>query len=80
MADSLSSEGVTIKILVGYNLTHINLFYEILQINEFNQGEPELPVGSVTVPEAPDPEFLQATVSGVGVSKSPRKTTTIYAR
>ena len=52
----------------------------MLQINKFNQGEPELPVGSVTVPETPDPEVLQATTSGVGVSKSPIKTTTIYTR
>ena len=52
----------------------------MLKINEFNQGGPGLPVGSVTVPEPPDPEVLQATTSGVGVSKSPRKTTTIYTR
>ena len=52
----------------------------MLQINKFNQGEPELPVGSVTVPEIPDPEVLQATTSGVGVSKSPIKTITIYTR
>ena len=32
------------------------------------------------MPEPPDPEVLQATTSGVGVSKSPRKTTTIYTR
>ena len=52
----------------------------MLQINEFNQGGPELPEGSVTVPEPPGPEVLQVTTSGVGVSKSPRKTTTIYTR
>ena len=52
----------------------------MLQINEFNQGGPELPVGSVTVPEPASPEVLQATTSGVGVSRSPRKTTTIYTR
>ena len=45
----------------------------MLQINEFNQGGPELPEESVTVPEPPDPEVLQATTSGVGISKSPRK-------
>ena len=28
----------------------------------------------------PNPEVLQATTSGVGVSKSPKKTTTIYTR
>ena len=39
----------------------------------------EQPVGSVTVPESPGPEVLQATTSGVGVSKSPRKTN-IYTR
>ena len=50
------------------------------QINEFNQGGPELPVGSVTVPEPPGQEVLQATTSGVGVSKSPKKTATIYTR
>ena len=58
-------------------MTHINLSYEMLQINEFNQEGPELPVESVTVPEPPVPEVLQTTTSGVGVSKSPRKTTTI---
>ena len=52
----------------------------MLQANEFNQGGPELPVGSVTLPESPSPEVLQATTSGVGVSKSPRKSTTIYTR
>ena len=52
----------------------------MFKINEFNQGGPELPEGSVTVPEPPGPEVLQATTSGVGVSKSPRKTTTIYTR
>ena len=52
----------------------------MLQINEFNQGGPELPVASVTVPEPASPEVLQATTSGVGVSRSPRKTTTIYTR
>ena len=53
----------------------------MLQINEFNQGGPELPAGSVTVPEPPpNPEVLQATTSGVGVSKSSRKTTNIYTR
>ena len=34
----------------------------------------------MTVPEPPDPKVLQATTSGVGVSKSPRKATTIYTR
>ena len=52
----------------------------MLQLNEFNQGGPELPEGSVTVPEPPGPEVLQATTSGVEVSKSPSKTTTIYTR
>ena len=52
----------------------------MLQINEFNQEGPELPVESVTMPEPPVPEVLQTTTSGVGVSKSPRKTTTIYTR
>ena len=32
------------------------------------------------VPKPPGPEVLQATTSGVGVSKSPRKTTTICTR
>ena len=36
------------------------------QINEFNQGGPELPVGSVTVPELPGPEVWQATTSVLG--------------
>ena len=52
----------------------------MFKINEFNQGGPELPEESVTVPEHPGTEVLQATTSGVGVSKSPRKTTTIYTR
>ena len=52
----------------------------MLQINKFNQGGPELPEGSVTVPEHPNPEIFQVTTSGVGVSKSLRKTTTIYTR
>ena len=52
----------------------------MFKINEFNQGGPELPEGRVTVPEPPGPEVLQVTTSGVGVSKSPRKTTTIYIR
>ena len=30
----------------------------MLQINEFNQGGPELSVGSVTVPKPPGPEVL----------------------
>ena len=34
----------------------------------------------MTVPEPPCPEISQATTSGVGVSKSPRKVTTIYTR
>ena len=32
------------------------------------------------MPEPPGPEVLEATTSGVGVSKSPRKTATIYIR
>ena len=80
MAVSLSSDGVTIEILVVTQPYTYQPFYEMSQINEFNQGAPELPVGSVTVPELPGPEFWQATTSGVGVSKSPRKTTTIYTR
>ena len=52
----------------------------MLQVNEFNQGEPEFPVGSVTVPRPPNTEVLQATTSDVGVSKSPGKTNTIYTR
>ena len=50
----------------------------MFKINEFNQWGPELPEGSVTVPEPPGPEVLQATTSGAGVSKSPRKASTIY--
>ena len=52
----------------------------MLQIKEFNLGGTELPVGSVTVPKPPGPEVSHATTSGVGVSKSSRKTTTIYTR
>ena len=80
LAGSLSSNGVMMKTLVviqPYTYQHL---YEMLQINEFNQEGPELPVGSVTVPEPPGPEVLQTPTSGVGVSKSPRKTTTIYTR
>ena len=50
------------------------------QINEFNHGGPELPVGSVTVPELLGSEVRQVNTSGFGVSKSPRKTNTIYTR
>ena len=53
-------------------------FYEMLQINEFNQGGTELFEGSVMVPEHPGPEVLQATTFGIVISKSPRKTTNIY--
>ena len=52
----------------------------MLQINEFNQGSPELPEGSLTVLEPPGPDALQVATSRAGVSKSPRKTNTIYAR
>ena len=52
----------------------------MFKINEFNLVGPELPEGSVVVPEPPGPEVLQATTSDVGVSKSPRKATTIYTR
>ena len=48
----------------------------MFKIIELIRGCPELPEGSVMVPEPPSPEVLQATTSGVGVSKSPRKTTT----
>ena len=48
----------------------------MLKIIEFHQGEPELLEGSETVLKPP--EILQVTTSGVRVSKSPRKSTTIY--
>ena len=52
----------------------------MLQANEFSQGGLELPEGSVTVleppPPPPSPEVLQVATSRVGVSKSPRNTTT----
>ena len=79
LAASLSSDGVKIKILVAIQPYTYRPSYDMLQINEFNQVGPELPMGSVTVPETPSPEVLQVTSSGVGVSKSPRKTT-IYTR
>ena len=79
LAGSLSSDGVKIKILVAIQPYTYRPSYDMLQINEFNQVGPELPMGSVTVPETPSPEVLQVTSSGVGVSKSPRKTT-IYTR
>ena len=50
----------------------------MLQVNEFHQGETELLEGSETVLKPP--EILQVTTSGVRVSKSPRKSTTIYIR
>ena len=50
----------------------------MLQINEFNQGGLELIEGSVTMPEHPDQEVLQATTFGIEISKSPRKTSNIY--
>ena len=81
LAGSLSSDGVRIKILVVIQpYTHQPINHEMLQINEFNQGGPELPEGNVTLPKPPSPEVLQATTSGLGVSKSPRKTATIYTR
>ena len=52
MTGRLSSDGFTIKILLVM-LTHINLFYEMLQINEFNLRGPELPESSVMVPKYP---------------------------
>ena len=48
----------------------------MLKIIEFHQGEPELLEGSETVLKPP--EILQVTTSGVRVSKSPRKSATIY--
>ena len=79
LAGSLSSDGVKIKILVAIQPYTYQPSYDMLQINEFNQAGPELPMGSVMVPETPSPEVLQVTSSGVGVSKSSRKTT-IYTR
>ena len=38
------------------------------------------PFGKCGSAQGPDPEVLQLTTSGVGVSKSPKKTTTIYTR
>ena len=78
LAGSLSSDVVKVKVLVVIQPYTYQPSYDMLQINEFNQAGPELPMGSVTVPETPSPEVLQVT-SGVGVSKSPRKTT-IYTR
>ena len=49
----------------------------MFKINEFNQRGPELGCHGA---RAPGSEVLPATTSGVGVSKSPRKTTTIYTR
>ena len=61
LAGSLSSDGVTIKILVVIQpYTHQPINHEMLQINEFDQGGPELPEGRVTLPEPPSPEVLQA--------------------
>ena len=69
LAGSLSSDGVTIKILVVIQpYTHQPINHEMLQINEFDQGGPELPEGSVTLPEPPSPESCR------------RKTATIYTR
>ena len=69
------------KITGGDTTLHISIFfYEMLQVNEFNQGGPELPEGSVAVSKSPQPKVLQATTSVVGVSKSPRKYTAIYTR
>ena len=45
----------------------------MFKINEFNQGGPELPEGSVKVPEPPGPEVLQATTSGVGYQSRQEK-------
>ena len=56
LAGSLSSDGVIIKIRVVIQPYEYQPFHEMLQINEFNQGGPELPEGSVTVPEPTSPE------------------------
>ena len=48
LAGSLSSDCVTIKILVVIQISIF--FYEMLQINVFNQGGPELHEGSATLP------------------------------
>ena len=73
LAGSLSSDGVTIKIQVLIQPYTYQLFYEMLQINESNQGD-------LNCLKEPHPKALQATTSGVGVSKLPRKTSTIYTR
>ena len=54
LAGSLSNDGVRIKILVVIQpYTHQPINHEMLQINEFNQGGPELPEGNVTLPSPP---------------------------
>ena len=44
---------------------------ENTNINNENQGGPELPAGSVTVSEPPGPGVFRVTTSGTGVIKSP---------
>ena len=59
LAGSLTSDGITIKNTVGDTTLHIStVFYEMLQINEFSQWGPELPVESVMVPKFLGAELL----------------------
>ena len=58
------------KINLPFGATPINMENNSINID---QGGPELPTGSVTVPEPPGPEVKEATTSGTGVLKSPNK-------
>ena len=50
----------------------------MLQINKYNQGEPELSVGNLMLPEPPGLEVLWTTTSGVGVLKLKKKLLPLY--
>ena len=45
----------------------------MFKINEFNQGGPELPEGSVTVPEPPGPEFCRRLILVLGYQSRQEK-------
>ena len=66
MVSSPPSDGFTIKIPGMIQPYMYQPQYEMLQNNETNLGGPELPAGSVTVPEPPGPRVVGTTL-GTGV-------------
>ena len=74
LTGSLSSDGVTTKILVVIQpYTYQHFLWDVTNVTWTACGKCD---GA----QPPGPEVLQATTSGVGVSKLPRKTTAIYTR